>query len=858
MKLHLTNFKSHRNATFIIPETGVTLIHGKTGTGKSTIFKAILFALYGKVKKPYSHESKSCNVELESAKMSIYISRTFTPNKLIVKYPVQSTESMQPKGENTYESDAAQGVIDKVMKMNESEFLISSYFDQRKQSSILSMSSIDQLQFVETISRPISGDGDCIDSVKNKIKSHQKMLDQERSKFISQLELLNSQINSINEIDHIKITKLEPSEKNLDIKSIKNDHANLLDKLQDIQSDLSIKRVELEKIRKQEIELSKLEKEKDKLETILECYIEARTKLGKVISEEEIGKLVNQSSSLSKIIQDIEDAIEVDKLFFTFDTLSKEYFSKLEENLVDLQNKLIEDNIFLEKCNSLFEYESSRLKYEQEENQIKLVTEQKTKAVEDLENILNDLMKIYNLKKIPRGPKNNLLIKFINTKKLKHIQNISTLEKKIEIVTCEILICPNCENTLVLKDEKLLKIERPKNLPLVDINDLKLILENEKILNDKLISYCQILVDIQPKLELIIPKNTKNIMSLNEFQELTLLIANQKEIRSKISILEKQVKEKNIKTLPEHILSLNIKYKDKKKGLPKKLDRSQNISELQEKVENIDINVKEAWRVRGEYSKLTREISATEKILKTQNTRFLNPITKPNTIDNLSKNIISLESESKSILNQISKLQTQITIADKYEVYERNQKDLEKLNNKKIEIEEKLNTINFRILNVDKLESAAKEAEFLVLEKTIRSINEHAKIYLDKIFENGEGGNSVYAQLYVKRVTKSGKTAVRPSIDIKIEIDGVLCDIDDDLCGGERQRCDLAFLFGVNDMMGSDLILLDECVNNLDNDTNTEVLKYIQKVCGDKQILVIAHEATHGIFDNIYDISQIK
>ena len=49
MKLILENIKSYTNKTFEFND-GITLIQGKSGSGKSSIFHAILFVLFGKFK----------------------------------------------------------------------------------------------------------------------------------------------------------------------------------------------------------------------------------------------------------------------------------------------------------------------------------------------------------------------------------------------------------------------------------------------------------------------------------------------------------------------------------------------------------------------------------------------------------------------------------------------------------------------------------------------------------------------------------------------------------------------------------------------------------------------------------------
>jgi energy-coupling factor transporter ATP-binding protein EcfA2 len=69
----------------------------------------------------------------------------------------------------------------------------------------------------------------------------------------------------------------------------------------------------------------------------------------------------------------------------------------------------------------------------------------------------------------------------------------------------------------------------------------------------------------------------------------------------------------------------------------------------------------------------------------------------------------------------------------------------------------------------------------------------------------------------------------------------------------------LAFLWAVNDIIGSNIILLDECFNNLHPEVNTKILTYIANspLFEGKQIIIISHEAIHGVFDKIIHLSEV-
>jgi len=183
--------------------------------------------------------------------------------------------------------------------------------------------------------------------------------------------------------------------------------------------------------------------------------------------------------------------------------------------------------------------------------------------------------------------------------------------------------------------------------------------------------------------------------------------------------------------------------------------------------------------------------------------------------------------------------------------------ELESLEKIKFELSVKYKDINDRIEGAEGLEKASIEAEFLALGKTLDCINEHAKIYLTKLFPT-----PITARLQVKRMTKKGDASIRPNINMYVEYQGEIYDDIDEFSGSERQRCDIAFLFGVNDMMGSNILMLDECFTNLHEDQQSEMLDCIHEITHEnpdksKQVIIIAPRVIEGVFDNIVDIEDL-
>ena len=92
MHLYLQNFRCYKEASFEFPEKGTILLEGPSGIGKSTIFKAINFVLYGRELKVIKHGEKRCKVVLEYD--NIKITRTKCPNHLNLE--INDTKNIHP------------------------------------------------------------------------------------------------------------------------------------------------------------------------------------------------------------------------------------------------------------------------------------------------------------------------------------------------------------------------------------------------------------------------------------------------------------------------------------------------------------------------------------------------------------------------------------------------------------------------------------------------------------------------------------------------------------------------------------------------------------------------------------------
>jgi DNA repair exonuclease SbcCD ATPase subunit len=135
MELLLTNFRCWESKCLSIPSSGICLINGKSGKGKSSILNSILYAVTGKIKNITTINKKNTKVTLKIDNISI--TRSKGPNKLIVE-----------KEGKIYENDDAQSIINSIFG---NEFSNTSYIDQENVYSFVFLSPSEKMEFLEKL-----------------------------------------------------------------------------------------------------------------------------------------------------------------------------------------------------------------------------------------------------------------------------------------------------------------------------------------------------------------------------------------------------------------------------------------------------------------------------------------------------------------------------------------------------------------------------------------------------------------------------------------------------------------------------------------------------------------------------------
>ena len=147
-----------------------------------------------------------------------------------------------------------------------------------------------------------------------------------------------------------------------------------------------------------------------------------------------------------------------------------------------------------------------------------------------------------------------------------------------------------------------------------------------------------------------------------------------------------------------------------------------------------------------------------------------------------------------------------------------------------------------------RLKKIIQEAETKSIDNIVYTINTNIQIYLDAFFPVDPISVTITTSKLVKKV-------VVPSIDIVIKYKDE--DIDaSTLSGGELSRVVLAFALVVSEINNSQLIILDESLSTLDSENCSNVYDFIKENCGDKLVIVVAHQLITGMFDHIIELEN--
>jgi exonuclease SbcC len=194
MKLHIQNFCCYDDRVFEFPDNGNVLITAPSGEGKTSILKAIQFALFGTGQKIIQHGKKKCSVNLTYKNLKIQ--RTKGPCRLVVN--------------DTHEDEEAQNIINET-------FSNSMHLTQDTKTSFVMMSPMEKLDFISSIAFHSIDIQGIKKKIKNVVKEHEVTVIHKKTELESCLSILKDiSVPEIKDPEQIQGLSLEEEEEQLD------------------------------------------------------------------------------------------------------------------------------------------------------------------------------------------------------------------------------------------------------------------------------------------------------------------------------------------------------------------------------------------------------------------------------------------------------------------------------------------------------------------------------------------------------------------------------------------------------------------------------------------------------------------
>ena len=412
MKLLIKNFRCWEKTEFEFQKGKILLINGISGIGKSTIFESIYWCLYGKLRQVEPINKPNAKTYVEIILPWIRIIRSKKPNRIFVYYENQE-----------YQGKTAENVIETEFG-NTDQWLSACYIEQGKQNHFLNLNSFNKLELLNKFSfQDISPE-----EIINRINEDKKFFEDEIKNFQNKYDY---HIKKFPNEDYHPELILNEKEFNNNEKDLNN-----------YEKELKKLKLEKEKYIKDKIKLEEKTKRLNKIKNeLIEPY-----------------KLPNWIYNIDEQLEKLNNIKEEIKLLENYKKY-KPFIKKPETIYNDDDIKNIKEN------EKLYEYKFRILK----NNSIK---------DENIENVINEL------KEKLKGKENNFLLEKKRELKeklkkydkiyknclnfvpeieieIKKPKEINLIEEKIEKLEEKIknsLVCPECDNNLILKDDKLIKL----------------------------------------------------------------------------------------------------------------------------------------------------------------------------------------------------------------------------------------------------------------------------------------------------------------------------------------------------------------------------------------------------------------
>ncbi len=799
MKLEIIGFRCYKTASFEFPSAGISLLAGVSGAGKSTIFQAIYWCLYGKLRNVYAktHGSK-CQVTVvinmpspdrpdrpDRSGREFQAIRQKKPDRITVIY-----EGC------TWTDTVAQDLINQIF--GDAQLWVStSYIQQSGRCQLLAGSQKEKLVALKKISLGNDDPGEYINKIDLKVKQLEFNVSGQRQVFDHQLA---------------EFTKII-TEKPVDTKAIAG--LSEVDKYQQQKTSLIAEIAELyqqvlkfREFKGQSEQVNKMLSSKTNRLTELtsgEKSVSSTIELDKQITElrTRIGTAVHQDTIKTRL-SNLENSIKSNRAALPADIAEADLATLAAKSELDINTKISQYKHGKSVCEALAcQYTLAAIKVKLTELQDQLQT-------------ANELLKYHQTQQRITSLKNRLI--FVDESLP---VNIAETEDKLRQAhqSLNLMTCPDCESTLRFISGKLVKVTGSKPVTAVEIMALQTKLNQLNQTKRNIASNAGYLASIQ-ELESLY---SEPLVDDPDLPSTEILKGNISRLQS-VMVTElppySVAQVRQAKQILDLERQLDLVKMDLKPGVGLTVDQvsgaKENLKSLQARR---DTQIRRSTEVRTLEQEITR--------LRTQQFKIQQAI-----LDNPE---IRYQSSNKQ-LAELNLFLEQIKHAD----------HCVKLENKLKADRSVLELAYHDLAALQNLKASAIKVEYQQLDHTVSSINLILEETLEMLFTE-----PIQVSLSMFKTLKTSHR-IKPEVNLSIFYRGIDYDSVNQMSGGEGDRVSLAVIVALGIVSTARILLLDECLSSLNAEFREAAVKMIRKFnFSGRTVLIVDHESVEGLYDKI-------
>jgi DNA repair exonuclease SbcCD ATPase subunit len=812
MRITLKNFRCHTDHTFDFGESGMALMTGSSGVGKSSIMAAIQFALFGTGAKLVAYGKTSCSVEMHFDGMKIV--RSKRPNRLMVN--------------DTYSDDAAQSVI--TGKFGDT-FDVTGYIAQNALNSFVLMSPVDKLAFLERFAfRDVD-----LAQIKGRCKALIGTLNDELVTTTSQLAMATEWLERA----------VVPEKVVFPVKCKKSQRA-LAGK------NVAVKKKNCETLlRRSGLQLNHLHDEVNALR-VLQATIDAKLEAQDDISEKIDSLSLEQTS--------------VDYIGDTELTRMKHELSRVEDHQEATSLARDVENI-RNSLRDMEDDEKQTLSYKINELETDLWHDQSAEdcasTITYLRGAITDGQKIKTFRDELKKCASNVSL---TEKETELAQLKIDLDEKQRLkhsfdTQKDVYNCPSCSTNLRVIDgglhvasgvEKLsgdpVTIERELREADRAVRSLSNIIFSETQKADRRKDLENRLCDIEKKYDdqPILEDDTEDLDDLLNY------VTAQESAEKRLNVLKRLLRDggysETCVNFRKNFERKETKLADLRATEYSETDFSLSETDLRNTIATQNQAKNDLSRLQTQSTSLQNEWTRHDKALLTARNNHENAFGSKRIEADLLIETSKLETQIAYLETEASTHNTTLTKIEEWSRYDLALTAYIDLQNQVATHDKAEKISRQRYASASLLREKIVEAESIAMSNIAASIDIHTQLYLDYFFPD----NPLSAKLQLFKTSKTKQT-VKPQLNIEIDYKGMEMDLTT-LSGGELSRVILAYTLALGEMFNIPLLLLDECTASLDQEMTETVFEGIRDNFNGKLAIIVAHQTVSGSFDKVVSL----